>query len=361
MKIEEIEAKSMLVLSNLPDTDYVVNPYTGCQFACLYCYASFMGRFVNEPRSNWGNYVYVKSNAVDVIREELAKWSDKRCQSSVLLSSVTDPYQGLEKKYQLTRGILEAFLERKYPGLVSILTKSPLVLRDVDVIKQLPNAEVGMTITTTDDNLSHFLEVAAPLATQRLETLRKLNDSGLKTYAFVGPLLPHFRYESHLLDKLFSEIARSGVQQVYIEHINLPQYIKERLFPELKGKPEEIQKVYDGAIAKEHRNALDIQIQELLFKYGLHARLGGTIYHPELEDTKKRNAEDVVKLVEDAINEDSLVRISYRDFQGNETERIINPIRWENAERSKVLAHCQLRNDDRNFVIQRIVWAEKAG
>lgn len=252
-----------------------------------------MGQFVNEPRSNWGDYVYVKSNAVEIIREELTKWPDKKCQSSVLLSSVTDPYQGLEKKYQLTRGILDAFSERKYPGLVSILTKSPLVIRDLDVIKRLPNTEVGMTITTTDDNLSHFLEVAAPLATQRLETLRKLNDSGIRTYAFVGPLLPHFRYEPHLLDKLFNEIAKSGVQEVYIEHINLPQYIKKRLFPELKDKSEEIQKVYEGAIAKEHRNALDVQIRELLSKYGLHARLGGTIYHPELGDTKKRNAEDI--------------------------------------------------------------------
>jgi DNA repair photolyase len=283
MKIEKINAKSMLVLSNLPDTDYVVNPYTGCQFACLYCYASFMGRFVGESRSNWGNYVYVKSNAVDIIREELAKWSNTKCQSSVLLSSVTDPYQGLEKKYQLTRGILQEFLNRQYPGLISILTKSSLVLRDLDVIKQLSNVEVGMTITTTDDNLSHFLEVEAPAVTQRLKTLKKLNEFGIKTYAFIGPLLPHFRYETHLLEKLFIEIAESGVQEVYIEHINLPSYIKERLFPELLSKSEEVQKIYKGAIAKEHRNILDLQVKRLLLTYGLNVRLGGAIYHPELE------------------------------------------------------------------------------
>jgi DNA repair photolyase len=262
---------------------HVVNPYTGCQFACLYCYASFMGRFVGESRSNWGNYVYVKSNAVDIIREELAKWSNTKCQSSVLLSSVTDPYQGLEKKYQLTRGILQEFLNRQYPGLISILTKSSLVLRDLDVIKQLSNVEVGMTITTTDDNLSHFLEVEAPAVTQRLKTLKKLNEFGIKTYAFIGPLLPHFRYETHLLEKLFIEIAESGVQEVYIEHINLPSYIKERLFPELLSKSEEVQKIYKGAIAKEHRNILDLQVKRLLLTYGLNVRLGGAIYHPELE------------------------------------------------------------------------------
>src|SRR4030067_3553855 len=99
MKLEEILAKSILVASKLPDTDYVINPYTGCQFGCLYCYATFMGRFVNEPRTNWGNYVYVKINAIEVIKRELESWPLEKRKATVLLSSVTDPYQGAEKKY----------------------------------------------------------------------------------------------------------------------------------------------------------------------------------------------------------------------------------------------------------------------
>jgi len=173
MKIEHIEAKSIIVPSNIPDKDYVVNPYTGCQFGCLYCYATFMGRFVNEPRNNWGNYVYVKTNAVELAHAQLSTWGDKRKRSSILLSSVTDPYHGIEHKYLLTRGILKTFAEQKYPGPISILTKSPLVLRDVDLLKQL-NSEVGLTITTTDEHLSRFLEVKAPLARRRLETVSKL-------------------------------------------------------------------------------------------------------------------------------------------------------------------------------------------
>lgn len=135
MKITEVEAKSIIVPSKLPDQDYVINPYTGCQFGCLYCYATFMGRYVNESRSDWGNYVYVKLNAVELVRKQLGKWGKERRQSSILLSSVTDPYQGVERKYKIVRGILEVFVEAEYPGQINLLTKSPLIERDLDLLK----------------------------------------------------------------------------------------------------------------------------------------------------------------------------------------------------------------------------------
>jgi DNA repair photolyase len=281
MKIEHIEAKSIIVPSNIPDKDYVVNPYTGCQFGCLYCYATFMGRFVNEPRSNWGNYVYVKSNAVELARAQLRTWGEKRKGSSILLSSVTDPYHGIEHKYLLTRGILEVFVEQEYPGPISILTKSPLVLRDVDLLNQL-NSEVGLTITTTDDQLSRFLEVRAPLVSRRLDTVTKLVQQGIHTYVFVGPLLPHFRCQPELLDDLFQAIAETGTREVYIEHINLSPYIKEQLWKVLNDESEQIRSIYTKAQSDEHRQILDEIIVELIEKYNLQIRFGGTIYHPEL-------------------------------------------------------------------------------
>lgn len=105
-----IEAKSMLVKSKLPDADYVVNPYVGCDFACLYCYASFMGRFVNEPFRNWGNYLYAKINGVTVFEADLRRIRAKGQAPSILMSSVTDPYQGAESKFRITRGILEVLV-----------------------------------------------------------------------------------------------------------------------------------------------------------------------------------------------------------------------------------------------------------
>jgi DNA repair photolyase len=282
MKIQEIEAKSIIVSSKLPDIDYVINAYTGCQFGCIYCYATFMGRFVNEPRSNWGNYVYVKTNAVELAHRQLSKWGAKRKGSSVLLSSVTDPYHGLEHKYRLTRGILEVLVDLGYPGPVNILTKSPLVIRDVDLLQQL-QTDVGLTITTTDDNLSRYMEVTAPLVSRRLDTLGKLVQAGIRTYVFVGPLLPHFRYQPELLDDLFGAIASTGTKEVYVEHLNLTGYIKNKMWERLKDESEEIQAVYRAAQTQNHRDILDTLVAELITKHDLHMRFGGTIYHPELK------------------------------------------------------------------------------
>ena len=282
MKVVEIEAKSILVRSKLPDAEYVVNPYTGCVFGCHYCYASFAGRFVGEPIGNWGNYVYAKINAVPLFEVELAKLRRAGRAPSILLSSVTDAYQGAEKKYRLTRGILEALAREPYPGVVGILTKSPLVLRDADLLATIPRAHVGLTITTTDDRLSRFLELRAPLASRRLETLAVLNSRGIETYAFVGPLLPHFRYDRGALDTLFAGLARAGVGSLYVEHINLRPYIQQRIQRALRLAPPEVQAVYRDARSDEHRRVLDTIVAELLAKHGLTLRLSRVLYHQGL-------------------------------------------------------------------------------
>jgi DNA repair photolyase len=285
MKIIERQAKSILVPSRLPDADYVVNPYTGCQFGCIYCYATFTSRFVNEPRADWGSYVYVKTNAVELARKQLEKWPPAKKEAVIMFSSVTDPYQGIEHKYRLTRGVLQALVDAHYPGKVTILTKSPLVLRDVDLLERL-NAEAGLTITTADDQLSRLLEVTAPLASRRLETLQALGQRGVRTYAFVGPLLPHFRYQPELLDELLGKIAAAGVHEVYVEHINLTGYIRGRLLSELADAAEDIRRVYQSADTRPHRQILDQMVHDLLVKHNLRLRMGEAIYHPSTEGRK---------------------------------------------------------------------------
>jgi DNA repair photolyase len=282
----ETEAKSIITESKLPDADYVINPYTGCVFGCAYCYASFMGRFVNEPIEAWGDYLYVKTNAVELADAELRRMPAAKREGTVLLSSVTDPYQGAETKYRLTRGILSKLLEHKYPGLVSILTKSPIVTRDIDIISELPRSEVGMTVTTTDDKVSRWLEVRAPIASRRIRTLAELNAAGLRTYAFVGPLLPHFVTAPELLDTLLGQIAGAGVREVYIEHMNLKRYIRERMTPVLASEPNTVQTAYANARTDEHRQRLDAIVAPLLEKHGLTLRLNEVIYHdkPKADD-----------------------------------------------------------------------------
>ena len=178
--ISERSAKSIITLSKLPDADYVVNPYIGCELACLYCYASFMGRTVGHGITDWGKYVVAKTNAAALFEKELPKLLRQNPRPSLFLSSVTDPYQPAEKEYQLTRAILQSLIKHRYDGTIGILTKSPLILRDLDLLQQLPTAEVGLTITTTDDAVSRFLEVKAPSASSRITTLETLSRTGIK-------------------------------------------------------------------------------------------------------------------------------------------------------------------------------------
>ena len=129
MEIKEIKVKSIIVKSGLPGADFVINPYIGCVHGCIYCYARFMKRFTGhlEP---WGDFVDVKINGPDLIPEKWSKYQGK----SIIIGSVTDAYQPIEKKYQLTRRILEKLIPLQ-PDL-EIITKSDLVLRDIDLLKQ---------------------------------------------------------------------------------------------------------------------------------------------------------------------------------------------------------------------------------
>src|SRR5262249_46693996 len=146
---------------------------------------------------------------------------------------------------------------------------------------QLPQVAVGMTVTTTDDRLSRFLEVRAPLASRRLKTLQQLHAAGLPTYAFVGPLLPHFRYQPALLDALFASLAAVGVQSGYVEHLNLKPYIKKRLWETVQHASSEVQAVYSGASTAVHRQALHDMVMELVEKYRLSLNLAEVLYHPQ--------------------------------------------------------------------------------
>jgi len=146
MLIKEINSRNIITKSNLPASDYVINPYIGCSHRCIYCYARFMKRFTGH-NERWGNFIDVKINAIDLIPSKTNKYIGK----SVLLSSVTDPYMPIENKYKLTRGVLKKLIPLQ-PN-ICIQTKSNLVIRDIDILKKFKNCEAGLTITTLDDNL----------------------------------------------------------------------------------------------------------------------------------------------------------------------------------------------------------------
>lgn len=144
IRVKIIMVKSVLNKSNLPASDYVINPYVGCGFGCRYCYASFIGRW-KHPGEEWGNFVDVKINAPEIFNKELEKKKSRNF-GSIFFSSVTDPYQPVEGKYQITRKCLTVLANYQHQGLISVLTKSPLVLRDVEIFKKIKNITVGLTI-----------------------------------------------------------------------------------------------------------------------------------------------------------------------------------------------------------------------
>lgn len=292
MEFKEIQAKSILTPCGIPGIDYVINPYTGCSFGCTYCYASFMSRFLKDKSiKDWGTFVYAKVNAPELLKKELPRLKSKGRGLEIFMSSVTDPYQGVEAKYQLTRKCLEILRDYGFEGYVSILTKSNLVLRDLDVLKTLKNVVVGLTVTSSDDSVSRYFERYAPNVSDRFEALKTLNENGIRTYAFIGPLLPHFVAFENELESVFRKLDAVGTHDIFLEHLNLSKYIRTRLVAEMKDvEPEIIEKFYDSQ-SKEYREILDDRINALVKKYNMNLLTGGTIFHKEYQKSESRKAE----------------------------------------------------------------------
>jgi len=181
MIAKEIHAKSILSRSRV--FDYTVNPYVGCEHGCTYCYARFMKRFTGHKEA-WGEFVDVKINAPTLLQREVKK---KRV-GRVWISGICDPYQPLEKKYELTKRCLETLLKHGWP--VTVQTKSPLVLRDIESLRKSNQIEVGFTITTAGEDIRKIFEPNSPPIKERVEALGKLRSAGVKTFAMIAPMLP---------------------------------------------------------------------------------------------------------------------------------------------------------------------------
>jgi DNA repair photolyase len=286
MDFREIQAKTILTKCGIPGIDYVINPYIGCRFACKYCYASFMGRFVGKTIYDWGEYVYAKMNAPNLLKKEIKKLKNKGKEKEIFFSSVTDPYQGAEGEYELTRKCLEILADYGFEGVVSILTKSNLVLRDIDVFKKLKTVIVGLTVTSTDDGISRYFEKNAPGVSARLETLKVLNKNRIKTYAFIGPLLPHFVAQSQELEKLFKKLTETGTKDIYIEHLNLAKYIRLRLIKEMKDVNQGILQKFYSSQSRDYREELEEKIKKLIKKYKMDLLSDMVIFHKEFQKLK---------------------------------------------------------------------------
>ena len=214
LKVTEKLCMTALSKTGVPSYDYTVNPYTGCGHSCVYCYANFMRRFSGHLKDPWGSFVDVKVNLLDVLAKELPRRSGGR----VWFSSVCDPYQQVEAKYKLTRGAIE-LISRYQKFSVSILTKNALVLRDLDILQSMRGrVDIGFTITTFSSEAQPFFEPRASPVKDRIEALSRLNESGLDTWVFIAPIIPHVTEVG--LEEGLRQLAEAGVKRLMTDRYN---------------------------------------------------------------------------------------------------------------------------------------------
>ncbi|MHA2245208.1 MAG: radical SAM protein [Candidatus Hodarchaeales archaeon] len=201
--------------SRIPNTDFVINPYIGCGHGCNYCYARFMKRFTGH-KEPWGTFVDVKINAPHLLRDLLKR--KKKWDFSVLLSSVTDAYQPIERKYQITKQIINCFHEYQRFHL-EILTRSSLVQRDLEILtlineKPQTHVTIGMSISMIDDKWRKVIEPRASSIQSRIASLSKIHEVGIRNYLFLGPYIPGIS-SLEVLDNV-----KDFVDFIYLDRLN---------------------------------------------------------------------------------------------------------------------------------------------
>lgn len=211
--IKEIDSKNIITKSKLPAADYVINNYVGCNHGCIYCYAEFMKRFTNHTEK-WGEFLDVKKFNEEKFVKYLKKInSDKK----ILMSSVTDPYNPYEIKYKSTRNILKLFIQANNEHIqLEILTKSPLIFRDIDLLKKIKNITVGISLNTLNDDLRRKIEPCAGSIKSRIEILKKLKGENIPVYLFISPIFPMLTQLEEII-----VACKDTVDFIYFENLNL--------------------------------------------------------------------------------------------------------------------------------------------
>src|SRR4051812_39264198 len=194
---------------------WTINPYRGCEFACKYCYARYTHEFM-EMRDGleFERKIYVKQHAAELLRQELKR---VKADESIALGTATDPYQPAERRYEVTRGILEEFARHRGFEL-GIITKSQLILRDLELLQRVAennHVSVNITITTLETNLARILEPRAPRPDLRLNAIKLLNDAGIPCGVSCAPVLPGITDRPKDLDALVAAAQAHGARSIF--------------------------------------------------------------------------------------------------------------------------------------------------
>lgn len=265
----------MLVKSGLPASDYVANPYVGCTHNCQYCYACFMKRFTGHDEE-WGTFLDVKQYESNKLPRDLKG-------KTVLLSSVTDPYNPYEMRFHKSRELLERLSTTE--ANVEILSKSDLMLNDLDLLRKMHRLKVGISLSTLDDSFRQDMEPGAPSVQRRLDALKKLHEAGIPTYLFVSPIFPYLTDIPAL-----AEAVRGNVDEICFENLNLRGAAKKEILLYIDEHYPQFSQDYKAIYIKgdtTYWERLEADIQRLsedfdipFVNYFYHAKIrkGGTSY-----------------------------------------------------------------------------------
>lgn len=269
---KKIITKDLLTKSNLPASDYVINPYVGCPHACKYCYASFMKRFTGHDEE-WGTFIDIKECSKPI--------SEKRLKGkTVFLSSVTDCYNEYEEKYCITQNVLKQMVD--IDCTVNISTKSSLILRDINLLKQFKKLTVSLSVNTLNEDFRNDMDNASSVE-ERLNTLKVLHENGIYTILFMSPIFPEITNYREII-----ETSVSFVDEYWFENLNLRGNYKVKILKYINEKyPQYVdlyEQIYLGG-KKEYWNQLAIEIEDYCTKYSI--KYTNFFYHEKLVAKKK--------------------------------------------------------------------------
>jgi DNA repair photolyase len=224
-------ARTIIARNDSPDVgfDQSINPYRGCEHGCVYCYARPSHAYLDlSPGRDFETQIFYKPNAVELLRAELA--APRYEVRPLHIGGNTDPYQPVERKLRVTRGILELLLELKHP--LTIITKGGLILRDLDLLERLAAdnlVAVMVSVTTLDDELKRKLEPRTAGPKQRLNVLRELTKIGVPTGVMAAPIIPALN--DHEIERILEQSAEAGARTAGYVLLRLPHELKD-LFEE---------------------------------------------------------------------------------------------------------------------------------
>jgi|SRR5579883_3129643 len=283
----EIPTRSILnrTKPNMPFR-WTINPYRGCEFGCKYCYARYTHEFMEMEPTDFEDKIYAKAAAAHLLRQELGRIDRK---DGIALGTATDPYQPAERRYGRTRSILEVFARERGRHL-GLITKSDLIVRDIDVLKEIARANVlciHLTITTLNEKLARMLEPRAPRPDLRLDAVRRLSEAGLVVGVNPNPIMPGITDSERSLDRVAHASRDAGAvtfgggplflmpsaQAVFFPFL-------EREFPELLPRYKRLY-ARSAYLGRDYKDELAARVRRVRERYGLDS--GMVEYKPEIQ------------------------------------------------------------------------------